>query len=336
MIQQSIQMKTVFTSVLLFIFYLSGNCTIKTVVSNSGVGWGRDGNWSPSGVPESGDEVIIPLGMTISVKASFYNGTGNLKIQVYGVLDFDPSGKLDLAAASTLQLYTPTSLITTNGSGSERILINGVLKYHGSVDGTVSGPKYASLLSGVSPGGFGVGVLPVKLIHFSAQKGADKVLLTWKTAEETGTTDFIVERSLNASNWQPVGTLSAKGTNSNYQLTDEHPANGENFYRLKITDDDGYYEYSGIRKVFVSSENAVRVGPNPAYDRVTVYFADASTAGYSVQLFNSSGGNVNDHSLSEFLSNAIRINTSALSKGVYYLNILYQQQVVKTAVIQKR
>lgn len=329
-------MRTVFTSVLLFVFYLSGNCAIKTVIGNSGAGWGSEGNWSPSGVPQNGDEVVIPPGMMITVKSSFYNSVDVLAIKVYGILDFDPSGKLDLGGASTLQLYTPTSLITTNGSGSERILINGVLKYRGNVDGTVTGPKYASLLSGTSPGGFGVGVLPVKLLHFSAKKQNNNVLLSWETAEETGASEFIVERSVNPNGWRSIGMLAAKGTGSHYSFTDSHAAGGENFYRLKITDDDGSYEYSEIRNVVVSSGNAIKVGPNPANDHVTVFLAGANTAGYSVQLLNTSGRLVNEDTLSERLSSSIRINTRALSTGIYYLNILYQQQVMKTAVIQKR
>ena len=86
-----------------FLFYLPAHSTIKTVVGNTGTGWGNNANWSSAGVPVDGDEIIIPLGQTISVKGSFYTGTQNLEINVDGTLDFDPSGKLNLGSLSIVQ-----------------------------------------------------------------------------------------------------------------------------------------------------------------------------------------------------------------------------------------
>src|SRR5688572_4054918 len=92
---------TLFACILLCSF---SHAITKTVQSNLGTGWGTDTNWSPNGVPQSGDEVIIPAGQTMTVKGGFYGTAANLRIYIHGKLDFDPSGRLNLGTSSTVQL----------------------------------------------------------------------------------------------------------------------------------------------------------------------------------------------------------------------------------------
>ena len=50
-----------------------------------------------------------------------------------------------------------------------------------------------------------------------------------------------------------------------YSLTDEIPAEGRSYYRLKQTDFDGTYEYSDLRVVIVGEVmNELSVWPNPS------------------------------------------------------------------------
>lgn len=326
-------MKTLFILLSTFLFYLSGNCTIKTVVSNTGQGWSNTSNWNPVGVPISGDEVVIPSGKIISVKGSFYNGTGNLMIKIYGTLDFDPSGKLDLGAASIILIYTPTSYITTNGTGSELIKINGAIKYQGNVDGTVNGPKYTSSSTLASPNGFTVGVLPVKLISFSAQLSDADVNLTWQTAEEVNTDQFNVERSLNGKHWNKIATIDATGSNSNYASRDDI-SESDQFYRLKIFDRDGSAEYSSILKVSSSNNVSISVGPNPASDHINIILPKTAANLYTIKLFNHTGQLVKEKDYTKANSNLINFPTDQLSKGVYLLVVQNKSVVIKTTRVQ--
>lgn len=67
-------------------------------------------------MPQSGDVVLVPVGKSITVKGSVYAATAaSLTIYIYGTLDFDPSGKLNLSSMGVVQLFTPTAKITTNG-----------------------------------------------------------------------------------------------------------------------------------------------------------------------------------------------------------------------------
>ncbi len=115
-------MKTILP-VLLFLFIShKANATIRTAIGNTGQGWSVAENWSLSGVPEHGDTVLIPAGVTMTVKSNIYSTLPHLVIRVYGTLHFAPGGKLDLASTSSINIYS-TGFITSTGSPSSVITI---------------------------------------------------------------------------------------------------------------------------------------------------------------------------------------------------------------------
>ena len=325
-------MKNLFIILFALLIYSPAYCVIKTVVSNSGQGWGNSGNWSPAGVPVDGDEIEIPVGKIISVKGTFYNGTENLKMNVNGTLDFDPSGKLNLGILSIVQLYTPTSTITTNGSASELIIINGQTKYQGNVDGTLNGPEYASNATLSSPNGFVLGIVPVKLISFIAHSNKDEVILKWKTADEIYTVKFNIERSNDGRNWNTLNFVRALGSNSYYMFTDISPLVGNNYYRLKSIDADGFMEYSPVVKIKQADTRHIKVGPNPAIDHLAIYLKKTSSSPCRIQLFNEAGQMVRDELINQ-QNTTIQIATSGLNKGVYFVKLATEDFVFKKGVI---
>lgn len=242
------------------LFYIYAvQAATKTVVSNldqsSNKGWQNPNNWNPIGVPQSGDIVIVPSGKTISVKGNVYSTVAaNLTINVYGTLDFDPSGTLNLSSVSVVQLFTTAAKITTNGSSSEQIIIGNKIKYNGQTDGTVSGPAFTSFASPNStagqPGaGFILGVLPVTLSRFDVQATDRLVHLQWTTELETNLRQFDVQRSANGREWQTIKTVRPQNTcgcTTQYSFSDSTPAAGHNYYRLYMLDNDGTARFSKI------------------------------------------------------------------------------------------
>lgn len=109
--------------------------------------------------------------------------------------------------------------------------------------------------------------LPVKLISFTAQKQNNKALLQWSTASEQDSKDFIIQHSMDGSQWNAIGTIAAQGNSStvtNYSYTDMAPAVGTNYYRLLQTDIDGKSTYSEIRMVkFTNDDKAFFIITNP-------------------------------------------------------------------------
>ena len=120
----------------------------------------------------------------------------------------------------------------------------------------------------------GASVLPLKLLHFGAQKeGADEVLLQWTTAAEDGVTGFDIELARSSEEVQhnryaKIGEESSKGnsgTEQQYAFTDKESfKTGVRYYRLKIKNSDGSYFYSPVRSVMFRSVEVWQVYPNPS------------------------------------------------------------------------
>ena len=164
--KSELTMKTTWFSLLLLCSWLSASATFKTVIGNAGTGWNVSSNWSPAGVPVSGDSVFIPTGQIITVKGAIYAVDALIHMVVRGTLDFEPSGKLDLLGESTLQIVTG-GMITSDNNNSEVIKIGGITKFQGAVDPSpLNGPVYASQATGTSPSGFVTGTLATNIKNY--------------------------------------------------------------------------------------------------------------------------------------------------------------------------
>lgn len=116
--------------------------------------------------------------------------------------------------------------------------------------------------------------LPVKLVSFEAQALEKEVVVQWKTATETNTSHFEVERSADGVVFAPFATVNASG-NSNeekaYRVVDPQPLQGKAYYRLKMIDQDHHWEYSPVRLVTTTAKDAVRILSNPVQDQLQVF-----------------------------------------------------------------
>lgn len=84
-------------------------------------------------------------------------------------------------------------------------------------------------------------VLPVELVQFEAHAAPWSVDLTWTTATEHNTAHFLVQRSLDRSEWHTIGQVQAVGnsaTATHYAFADEAPHEGDAYYRLVVMDVD--------------------------------------------------------------------------------------------------
>lgn len=123
--------------------------------------------------------------------------------------------------------------------------------------------------------------LPVKLLFFTADQGKGKTaLLQWATATETNNQYFEVQRSADAATWNAIGQVPG-AINSveelNYNLTDNSPLPGVNYYRLKQVDVDGNVSYSDIAELNFTQDNgedaaaSLTLYPNPVVPNSSLY-----------------------------------------------------------------
>ncbi len=114
-------------------------------------------------------------------------------------------------------------------------------------------------------------VLPIELLEFTANPRDNYVELYWKTATQINNDYFVVEKSIDAQNWQQLVIVKGAGTSYvplEYLGIDSQPYEGINYYRLKQVDFDGTYSYSKIIAVKYSRNVATTNGepilfPNP-------------------------------------------------------------------------
>jgi hypothetical protein len=116
--------------------------------------------------------------------------------------------------------------------------------------------------------------LPVSLTRFDATLQQDnKVQLSWETAMENNSKDFIIEQSTDGINFNKAGSLAAMGNNdvrTTYSFTTQ-PISQKSFFRLKQNDKDGQSVYSRITMATpIGHNNALTVYPNPATNRLYI------------------------------------------------------------------
>lgn len=114
--------------------------------------------------------------------------------------------------------------------------------------------------------------LPIDLLSFTAKSEQTQVVLNWQTRTEENNDYFTIERSLSGRDWEIISEVDAVGNSNDlqaYEAYDKQPLSGISYYRLKQTDTDGAFTYSGLVTVDRSNkESELSVYPNPTADNI--------------------------------------------------------------------
>ena len=179
-------------------------------------------------------------------------------------------------------------------------------------------------------------ILPVDLTYFNAELLGEDVNLKWETAWEKNSQEFVVERSTNLVEFIPVGIVEAAGEANgrlSYNFIDEAPLSGASYYRLKMNDKDGNYNYSKTRDISLNfGAQPIAISPNPASGGQIRFRRD--NLDYStIVLTNILGQNISFilvDSEVDFISIRPQI---PLSSGIYVLSILQNGKKLHTKVL---
>ena len=183
--------------------------------------------------------------------------------------------------------------------------------------------------------------LPLKLISFTGNIQSQEGVLNWKTASESNTSHFAVEKSLDGKEYVVLANVNAAG-NSNrlktYQYIDKELTPGKNYFRLKMIDKDGKFTYSNIVLLkYEGIKNMPKIITNPFRNYIDIRFAKLPEGEVTMQLTNASGAVIKTQRFTNISQNTVRLevgNAKLLSKSVYSLSIFtntnkYTQQVFK-------
>jgi hypothetical protein len=165
--------------------------------------------------------------------------------------------------------------------------------------------------------------LPVELLDFRAEAVNNQVALNWTTASETNNDYFVVERSKNGVEWEPVAQVEGHGnslTQRFYQSYDIEPYQGLSYYRLGQIDFDATLSYShSIAVQFTHSDfSELTIYPNPTKNELTIKANNDALE--SCRIFSILGQDLTH--LVPFLEQTIRkirLDLSKLETGIYLI-----------------
>lgn len=173
--------------------------------------------------------------------------------------------------------------------------------------------------------------LPVKLIDISAIKTGNDGLVTWITASEINTKEFAIEWSVDGIAFKTAGTTPALGNGDYHTYSFVHKnivvsvSSKIIYYRLKMIDKDGSYEYSKIVTIQLDKKGTdiVSVFPNPFMSSLYAKITTANPAKATIEVRDAAGRlvTVRTQQVAQGSSLVEINNMSNLAKGMYLVSV---------------
>ena len=180
----------------------------------------------------------------------------------------------DMALATDGDIYVAKSGFTSLGVISRPNLLGAACSYAATGFSMIHPGRRGlpNIVQQLSTGTCTPNPLPLDLLAFEAEAGEKAVRLFWESSNERSHSYYSVERSSNGSDFVAIGSKRARGNdlsgNFAYQFEDPEGIAGTRglWYRLKMVDQNGNYQYSEIRYIeweIPSPKTITAMGPNP-------------------------------------------------------------------------
>jgi len=188
--------------------------------------------------------------------------------------------------------------------------------------------------------------VPVTFVSFSGINISTRNVLKWTTSNETNNAGFEVQVShdgVNFSNFDFVKAQTATGNYVgllDYSFTDENPLEGNSYYRLKQTDNNGNSSYSSVIMIATKlvSSSSISVYPNPVTGSTfKLQLKNIPQGTYTLKMIDQSGKVILIQPINYLTINSdISIDTgNQLAKGIYMLQLSNQNLNINTKLIVK-
>ncbi len=186
-------------------------------------------------------------------------------------------------------------------------------------------------------------VSEVEILHLqSTIVNGNQVKLNWTTNTDYRTEHYIIERSSNGIDFTPIQTINILSQSTQaivYDVIDDRPLSGNNFYRIYRKDLSTRGQVSNIvSEIINQQEDDFRIFPNPAEDLVFINLAKYEGQQCQVQLINSLGQIIFQNKIFPDPSTPLSIATADFKDGVYLVTVIRKNGPLKTRklVINKR
>lgn len=168
--------------------------------------------------------------------------------------------------------------------------------------------------------------LPVELSSFTGWNESKMNVLEWETLSEENSSYFEIQKSANAEDFERIGNVNAAGNSANpitYDFDDMNPFFGNNYYRLKIVDLDGTYEYSEVILIKAEGKATVKGFPNPFTNNISFELVAPISGIVQISLYDITGKQVLylEREVASGLSNQ-DLKLDNLTEGTYIAKVL--------------
>lgn len=245
-------------------------------------------------------------------------------------------------------------IIYTNGTFASTVVTGGAngMTRAGSSSGTITNPFGATAGTAgqvVTLGAVPVlvnnnniaspcGVLPVKLLQFYGAARSGGVALYWQVGNATDFGRFEIEYSLTGSDFSRAGVMAFDNGKASYEFLHSLTADVV-YYRLKLVNTDGTFEYSRIVIVTGNSKSAgqMLVYPNPSSSSVSIQVKWNRRAMGQVEVINATGQVVLRKEIQlQDGEVSIPLNVEGLAAGVYEVFVKVDGEVVERGRMVRR
>ena len=112
----------------------------------------------------------------------------------------------------------------------------------------------------------------------------------------------------------------------NYSLNDEYPIAGNNYYRLKMIDNDGTFKYSDVILIKVEetkiNNSIINIYPNPTNGKLNIVYQAGSQQKIDLNVFNVIGQSMLNLIVDLNIGiHTLEVDAAEYAKGLYIIKI---------------
>ncbi len=157
--------------------------------------------------------------------------------------------------------------------------------------------------------------LPIIISNFTAIKVNNTAKLEWSSSLEINAKEYQVERSIDGSSFQQIGTVAVKANIGEYQFADYNLPTDKLYiyYRLKLVDNDGRNTYSTVKEITNNINIRINVYPNPVNDILTL---SGAAIGTNILLTDIDGKVLQKINITQ---TSLTVDMSKYCRGIYLL-----------------
>ncbi len=185
-------------------------------------------------------------------------------------------------------------------------------------------------------------ILPIELLSFSAHCNGNTIDIDWSTASERNNDYFILEKSLDAINFNEIARIAGAGKSIeqiDYSYTDYDYYGGDVYYRLVQVDYDGTKTYSEIISAKCSNwetDPNISVFPNPFSSELTIVLENFRNEPATIEIFDVMGRTIKQMQVdSPHNEYETSFNLDNIPAGIYNVRVRTSSSTLNRQIVKE-